>query len=198
MALTLVTAPTVEPLSIDEVKMHLKVDHNDEDGLIAIYTRAAREFTESFLGRALVRQTWLLTIDEFPLAEIRIPLPPLLSVDSVKYDDSAGNEQIVSSLDYYVDKKSEPGWVVPVDVWPTPLDAVNAVRIQFTAGYSPTADSPDDLASNVPFNIKAGMLLIIGNLYENREDNVAGTIINKMPNGAEYLLRRHKFDLSMA
>jgi len=200
MALTLITPPAVEPLTLEEVKLHLRVDASDEDNLINIYIRAAREFTEAFLGRALVTQTWKLTIDEFPIGEIKIPKPPLQSVSNVKYFDSAGLEQTLATSEYYVDAASEPGWVVPVtnSVWPTPLDAINAVSVEFVAGYSPTADSPSNLASNVPFNIKAGMLLIIGNLYENREDNVVGVISTRLPNGAEYLLRRHKFDLSLA
>lgn len=201
MALTLITEPEVEPLTLEETKAHLRVLHTDEDNLIAIYIRAAREYVDGpngFLGRALITQTWRLTIDEFPLEEIKIPLPPLQSVVDVKYDDTAGVEQAVATTDYYVDAASEPGWIVPVGSWPTPLDAINAVRVTFKAGYSATTDSPPDLAGNVPFNIKAAMLLIIGNLYENREDNVVGTIVNKLPNGAEMLLRRHKFDLSMA
>lgn len=198
MAITIVTAPTVEPLTLAEVKDHLRVEHSDEDSLIAIYIRAAREFAESFLGRALVTQTWKLTLDEFPAAEIKIPLPPLQSVDTVKYYDGSGVLQTVASTDYYVDAASEPGWVVPVTVWPSTLDAINAVEIQFIAGYLPGTDSPIDLAANIPFNIKAGLLLMIGNLYENREENVINAIAYKIPTGADMLFRRHKFDLSMA
>lgn len=200
MALKLITAPLAEPLTLAEVKQHLRVDHTEEDGLIAIYIRAAREHAERFLGRALVSQTWDLYLDAFPVNEIRIPLPPLRSVESIRYDDTAGEEQTVSTLEYYVDTANEPGWVVPdsTTTWPTTIDAVNAVRIRFVAGYAPTADSPEDLASNVPWGIKAAMLLIIGNLYENRENNVVGVITNKLPHGAEWLLRPYRIELSMA
>jgi uncharacterized phiE125 gp8 family phage protein len=199
--LTLVTAPQVRPITLTEAKKHLRVDHTEEDDLIDTYIRAATDFCDGFhgfLGRALVTQTWRLTIDEFPTAEIKIPLPPLQSVSSIKYDDGAGVEQTIDPTEYYVDAASEPGWVTPNTSWPTPLDALNAVRIEFVAGYAPTTDSPPDLVANIPYNIKAGIKLILGNLYENREDNVVGTVVNRVPNGAEYLLRRHKFDLSMA
>lgn len=202
MALTRVTAPTVTPLTLAEVKKHLRVSSTDQDDLITIYLKAATDYVDGewgFLGRCIVTQTWRLTIDEFPDGEIKLPLPPLQSVTSVKYDDSAGVEQTVSSSDYYVDSASEPGWVVPVAnvSWPTTLDAVNAVRIEYVAGYPADSSSPPDLTANIPFNIKAGLLLLIANMFEHREENIADTI-NKLPFGADILLRRHKIDKSMA
>jgi uncharacterized phiE125 gp8 family phage protein len=200
MALTLITPPAVEPISLSEAKAHLRVSHTNDDTLIAMYIRAVREYLEGpygFLGRALVTQTWRLTLDEFPLNEIKIPLPPLRSISSIAYDDTAGNEQIIDSDDYYVDSASEPGWVVPVSAWPTPIESINTVRIDFVAGYPPGTGSPVDLAENIPFNIKAGMLLMIGNLMEHREENIADTI-NALPFGGDILVRRHKFDKSMA
>jgi len=200
MAIKRIIDPAAEPLTLEEVKLHLRVDDDDEDNNISLYIRAAREFTESFLGRALVTQTWMLTLDEFPDEEIKIPLPPLQSITQIAYDDTSGIERIIDPADYFVDNQSEPGWVVPAGTltWPTTIDAINSVRVKFVAGYAPSTDSPPDLTTNIPYNIKAAMLLIIGNLFENREDNVVGTIANRIPNGAEYLLRRHKFDLSMA
>ena len=203
MGLTLLSAPLGEPLTLTEVKSHLRVDHTADDALIAIYLRAAREYIDGpggFLGRALVRQSWRLSLDGFPTDEIRIPLPPLSSVDAIRYDDTSGDEQLVNSQNFWVDKASEPGWIVRVDGvdWPTTLDGVNTVRVDFTAGYAPGTNSPIDYGENIPFNIKAAMLLMIGNMYENREDNVVGVISTRLSNGAEYLLRRHKIDLSMA
>ncbi len=202
MSLRLITAPAVEPLTLAEVKAHLRVDHTDDDNTIALYIKAARQYLEgpySFLGRALVTQTWELVLDEFGTDEIKIPLPPLQSIVDIRYDDTAGNEQVVSTADYYVDTVNEPGWVVPVTTgWPTPVDAVNSVRIRFIAGYSPTTDSPPDLAGNVPWDIKAGMLLHIGSMYSHRETVVVGQTVAQLPWGAENLLRPHRIQMGMA
>jgi uncharacterized phiE125 gp8 family phage protein len=202
MALKLITAPTVEPISLTEAKEHLRISHSDEDNIISLYIRAARQYVEGpygYLGRALVTQTWDLILDEFPDNEIKIPLPPLQAVSSVNYFDATGTELTVSTDDYYVDTASDPGWIVPVDSWPTGvLDAVNSVRIRFVAGYPVTADSPPSLTGNIPFNIRAGMLLLIGNLFENREENVAGVVVNKLPFGAQMLFRSHRVLLGMA
>ena len=194
MALTRLVAPTGPPITLAEVKQHLRVSTSDQDALITIYLNAAVDYIDGewgFLGRALMPQTWRLTLDEFPDGEIKIPLPPLQSVTSVKYDDGDGVEQTVSSTDYFVDTASEQGWVVPVAgvPWPTTLEAVNAVRIEYIAGYASDAA--------VPFNIKAGILLLVANMFEHREENIAETI-NTLPFGADILLRRHKIDKSMA
>ena len=208
-ALQLITAPVAEPLTLAEVKAHLRVDHNDEDDLILIYMLAAREWMEGpsgYLGRALAEQTWELTIDGFPSdnSEIKIPLPPLRNIESVKYDDSAGVEQTLDPTLYFVDTANEPGWLVTLDgvPWPTTMAGVNTVRIRFLAGYQSTAnsppDSPSDIAANIPFPIRAAMLLIIGTLYENREQIVVGTIAAKLPFAAETLLQGYRVQLGMA
>jgi uncharacterized phiE125 gp8 family phage protein len=199
MALKLITAPAVNPISLVEAKAHLRVDHSQEDTLIELFVKAATQNAEAFLGRALVTQTWELVLDSFPTEEVKIPLPPLQSVVSIKYDDSAGDEQTLATDQYVVDTASEPGWVVPLTAgWPSTIDAINAVRIQFVAGYPPTSDSPPDLTANILFSIKAAILLNLGSLYANRETVVIGQTTAHLPWGAEQLLRPHRVLLGMA
>jgi uncharacterized phiE125 gp8 family phage protein len=194
MALRMITAPAVQPLTLEEVKQHLRVDYTDSDSIISAYIEAAASYVEgehSFTGRALVTQTWELVIDHFPVHEIKIPLPPLQSIDSIKYDDTAGDEQTLATTQYYVDDVSEPAWVVPiVGGWPTAvLDAINSVRIRFTAGYPATTDSPPDLRGNIPSAIKQAMLLHIGSFHEHREEQIVGLTTMQLPFAAENLLR---------
>jgi uncharacterized phiE125 gp8 family phage protein len=142
-----------------------------------------------------------LVVDEFPTAEILIPLPPLQSVTSIKYDDGAGVEQTLATDQYEVDTVSQPGWVVPITTgWPTSIfEGINAVRIRFVAGYNPSSNSPDDLVVNIPGSLKAAMYLYIGQLYDQREDIVVGTIVNKLPSGnVDFLLRNFRVALGMA
>lgn len=202
MALRQITAPAVDPITLVEAKAHLRVNVSDDDSLIGIFIKAATQNVEGpdgFLGRALVTQTWELVIDEFPDSEIKIPLPPLQEIVSIKYDDASGNEQTLAADQYYVDTASQPGWVVPITAgWPSTIDAINAVRIRFTCGYAPTADSPPDLVANVPYSIKAGILLTVGTLYANRETVVIGVTAVQLPWGVEQLLRPHRVQLGMA
>lgn len=197
MSIRLITPPPVLPLTLDEAKLHLRVDNTEEDSLITGYIAAATAFADGeygFLGRALVTQTWELVLDAFPVHEIKVPLPPLQSVDAIKYDDPQGNEQVVATTAYWVDSASEPAWIVPATAgWPTAvLDAVNAVRVRFTAGFDPSTDSPPDLRANIPQSIKQALLLQVGQFYAQREDISIGLMANKLSFGAEQLLRPYR------
>jgi uncharacterized phiE125 gp8 family phage protein len=201
MAIKLITPPAAAPLTLTETKAHLRVDHNEDDLLIDGLLKASTDYCQQFTARAFVSQTWELVLDEFPVNEVLIPMPPLQSVTSVKYDDANGFEQTVSVLEYTVDDVSEPGWVVPsTSGWPSSIfQGINAVRIRFVAGYDPGTNSPVDLAANVPQAIKAAILLHVGQLYAQREDIVVGTVVNRVPTGGiEHLLRQYRVALGMA
>lgn len=195
MALRLIDAAADGAVSLTEAKAHLRVDHSDEDTYIGLLVSAAVDNAQTFLGMTLGLQTWELVIDAFPTAEIQIPLPPLREIVSVKYDDGDGVEQTMDPADYFVDTVSQPGWLSAINnSWPTIIDAPNSVRIRFIAGYS-IGDSP---AVDVPYAIKAGILLLIGTLYAHREHVVVGHITQPMPWGVEALLRPYRVLLGMA
>jgi uncharacterized phiE125 gp8 family phage protein len=172
MALTLITPPSVEPISLDELKAHCRVSSSAEDSLMAIYIGAAREAAEGELGRALIDQTWRLTLDRFggedasgcAIEEIRIPKPNVRTISSVTYIDTNGDEQTLANDRYALDSAVLPGWLYPADGadWPDTDDVLNAVTITFVAGFGATAAS-------VPAPIRAWILLTAAFLYGNRE-----------------------------
>lgn len=200
MALKLITAPEENPVSLIEAKAHLREIDDDNDTLIGTMVSAATKYAEKFLGRALIDQTWELNLDEFPTDEdelaIKIPLPPLIEVESIKYDDASGVEQTLSDTLYLVDNISQPGWVVPVSSWPAANDALNSVRIRFRAGYLNQSVSPAE--ENVPENLKAAILLHVGAMFAHREEVVVGQAANLLPFGARAMLELDRIDLSMA
>jgi uncharacterized phiE125 gp8 family phage protein len=166
MGLVLITPPAEEPVSLAEAKLHLRVDVSDDDALINGLIQAARERAEDILRRALITQTWELTLDQFPSGdEIELPFPPLQSVASIKYTNSNGDESVFSSDDYIVDTAEEPGKVVLAygSTWPSvTLYPTGAVAVRYVAGYGEAAD--------VPQTFKQAMLLMAGEWYENREN----------------------------
>jgi hypothetical protein len=107
-------------------------------------------------------------------------------------------EQEFPSSSYTVDSSSYPARIALKSSasWPTISDAFNAVRIRFRAGYLDQTVSP--AVPNVPGSIKAAILLCVGSLYENRENEVVGTVVNRLPWAAEQLLRPHRVYLSLA
>ena len=167
MALKLITAATGLAVTLIEAKAHLRVDGANEDTLITALIGAATQAAEQLTGRALMAQTWEVTLDAFPSA-VSLTRVPVQSITSLTYADSAGTATVLSNTLYALDNADDFGWayVVPVyaGVWPATRGEINAVRVRYVAGY---AD-----AASVPESIKAWIKLQVGAMYENRESEV--------------------------
>lgn len=184
MGLTLLTPPETEPMSVDEAKLHLREPASSQDSLILSLIIAARDYAERFTRCAFAKQTWRLSFDAFPCnGVIRLPMPPLIAVKSVKYDDLSGAEQTLDPSQYLVDLGSLPGKIDRpyMVIWPLTRCQANAVRIEFDCGYG---DSP----AAIPEGLKAAMKLLIGSWYENREAVNVGNIVTQIPMAVESLL----------
>ena len=180
------TPPAVEPLTLAEAKLHVRVDSAGEDTLIESYITAARQMAEAYTGRQLITATSTLESDDFPGAfgDINLPRTPLGSVSSVAYVDGAGSTQTLSTDIYEVLDDDVKASVVlkPGKVWPeVQSEKRNAVTITFTAGYGAAA-------SDVPGSVRSALLLIVANLYENRESVITGTNATTLPMGVTALL----------
>ena len=182
MELDQVTPPAVEPLTLAETKLHLRVEFIKDDGLINGLIAAARQGFEGETGRQLITSTYTGFLDRFPrhsLERIHIAQPPLVSVTSVKYLDSSGVQQTWSNTLYTVKAFSGPKAVRGVlfpnfdQTYPITRSIPNAVEILFVAGYG--------VAAAVPNDIKQSLLAVIGTLYENRETVVVGAGVSRVP-----------------
>lgn len=188
MGLTLITAPTIPAIGLEESKEFIRVDHTTDDADIDRLAKSAETWIENYTGRALLTQTWELGLDAFPFGNvIRMPKPRLLSIVTVKYDDTDGVETTLASSKYQADLNPQGiGRLAPSfnNAWPTTRLQFNAVRIRFTAGYGAgVADIPEDL--------KTAILRIMSETYERRENNIVGTIISEVPLSAIDMARQH-------
>jgi uncharacterized phiE125 gp8 family phage protein len=201
--LKVIAAPTEEPISIEQARLHLRLDVNDDspptnpdDSLLEAQIPAAREWCEGWAERAFAAQTLELALDAFPSGAIALPRSPVISVESVKYLDTAGDEQTLPAEEYALDNYAEPALLAPAygATWPAARTAINSVRVRYLAGFT-TGDSPDE--APLPFAVRAAMLLVLGHLYENRE-NSAQVKLEDIPLGARALLLPYRLRLSMA
>lgn len=161
-----ITAPAIEPVTVEEARLALRQDIHDDDTLVAGLISAARSYAENVLRRALITQTWELVLDDWPSGNtIALPRPPLQSVTSLKYTDEDAVEHTLASASYTVDTDSVPGRLVLKDdyAWPTDdLREAAAIRVRYVAGYGTEA-------TDVPEMIRLAMRIFVGQLYENRE-----------------------------
>jgi len=190
MGLNLQDDPDKEPVSLEEAKGHLRVHHGNDDVMIKDQIVAARELIEDLTSRAIITQTWQWFRDDFPEDVFDVPKPPLQSVDHIKYTDQDGTTTTVSASKYIVDTDNVPARIAlkTDENWPNVsagLQRINAVEIQFIAGYG---DKPDD----VPAKVKKAMKLIIGHLYENRQWVVTNEFPSEIMNSVKSLIASEK------
>ena len=147
MTMEQVGAPAALAVSLEEAKQSLRIDEDDTalDMLIEIWIRGVTAEAEHSTGCVFMNRPMRVTLDSFSAA-VRLAAPTF-SVESVKYNDTAGVQQVLDPQDYYVDKVSRPGYVVPAanKAWPSTA-AINAVVVDFTAGFGATAASTPDCA----------------------------------------------------
>lgn len=153
----------VEPVTLVEAKAHLRVFHSSDDALISGQIAAARQYAENFTGRALVIASWRQTLDWF-CTPIRPALWPVSEIDAITYLDSDGVRQALDASAYAFD--GDRNTIRPTGSWPTGSE----VNVDFST-------NPQD----VPAAIKAAMLLVMADLYENAEAHITGTIVAANP-----------------
>lgn len=163
MTLRLITAPSTYPVTLAEAKLHCRIDASDEDTLVTALITAATEMAEQKTGRALMTQTWELTLDAFPTS-IELTRVPVASVTSVKYYDASNVQQTLSDTLYAL-AQDDFGFArispVPGAEWPTTYERDDAVEVVYAAGYVN--------AAAVPESIKQWIKLMISTMYDNRE-----------------------------
>lgn len=172
-ALKTYAAPTVEPLTVDQVMEHLRLD--EYETMLPLLIASARVSAEAATSLALMTQTLDLYLDAFPAAEIILPRSPLQSVTSITYTDTDGATQTLAASEYQVDTASAPPRIVPAygKSWPSTRQQINAVKVRFVCGHTD--------AASVPADVKAWMLLSIGTAYEHRESIATGEDFVEMP-----------------
>lgn len=152
-------------MTLAEAKVHLRVDHDDENTSIeSDIIPAARRWAENETRRAFINRTQRLSLDEFP-EEIRLPDGKVQSVTSITYVDGDGNTQTLASSVYTLDSDSEPARLVLAynQMWPQIRSVPNAVKVLYVAGYGADADS-------VPAGIKRAILQHCLHQYKREAD----------------------------
>lgn len=128
-------------VSADVAREALRRDDDSLDLSIGIAVNALVAEAEQITRCAFVNRGMRVTLDRFPDA-IRLA-SPTYSVESVQFLDTNGQVQTLDPVDYYVDKVTKPGYIVPAagKRWPSTFGRVNAVTVNFTAGYGPTDET---------------------------------------------------------
>lgn len=187
MGLKLLSGPGAEPVSIDEVKAHLRIDGNSEDALMSSLVLTSRLHIEAALGLALMTQQWQLVLDSWPAAgSVKLAIAPVQSITEVRIADKSGATTSVAASSYALEATGRPARIVPVEgAWPTPGRKTGGIQIDFVAGFGAAAQ-------DVPAPIRQALLLLIAHWYEHRDPIEIGAPATAVPHAVSRLLHPYQ------
>lgn len=141
------SGPTAEPITLDELKLRLRVTSCDFDAELLDMLKAARQQVEADTYRRLITQTVVMYQEDFTslLGPVEIRLAPVQSITHVKYYDRDDVLQTFAAADYYANLTSTPPEIRLKEAkqWPnTSLYRPNKVEVTMVAGYGAAASVP--------------------------------------------------------
>ena len=191
-----ITAPSSEPISLEKARLHLRLDtsgspaSHPDDSLVTSLISAVRENAEEYTGQKIAYGTYEMRADNFKDLEISLQAWPITSIVSVSYVDSSNTTQTLTGSDYELDTFTRPARLKPTgDFFPE----AKLVTVRFMAGFT-DGQSPNPYP--LPKAIESAMLLMLGNLYDNRE-SVSNNQSYERPMSATYLLNPYRIKLGL-
>lgn len=181
MSSILLIAPAIEPVTLDEARAFLRVEHHDDDDLIAALIAGARIQVETQTGRALMTQSWRISADAWPPdGRLSVRPAPLQTLSAVRVYDEDGTARMVDGQAFVLDLAGSALAFAP---WALPVPGRRAAGIEFdvVCGYGTAA-------TDVPEPLRQTIRLLAAHWYENR--GLAGPA--PMPASAAALLAPYR------
>jgi uncharacterized phiE125 gp8 family phage protein len=184
MSAILLTPPAAEPWTVAEAKDFLRVEHSEDDTIVAALVAAARSHVEALTRRVLLTQVWRFVLDAWPSDGRFIPrMAPLREVTAARVYDAAGHAGAVDAGSFVVDAAANviatPCWSLAV-----PGRGVAGIELDVQLGYGAAGD--------VPENLRHAVRMLATHWYENRGLAAFGASVAVLPAGTGALLAPYR------
>jgi uncharacterized phiE125 gp8 family phage protein len=190
-SVSVTTAPSVEPVTAAEVKLFSKIDFSDDDTLLTIQIKSARQMVEKYLNKTLIDTTLKAYYTNYN-QRVWLPYGPHQSVTSVTRKRRNESTTLTVNTDYYLLGDT----VKYLDLEPTGI--INPpglsrdeqalgwdLEVVFVAGYGAAS-------TDIPQPIKEAILKTIETNYDMRGNLVVGLISSELPNTAKALINSYR------
>lgn len=162
MSMQLITEPVLEPVTLDDAKLFLRLDTADDDPVVITMAVASRRLVEQATRNCLLQQTWRFGFDGWPVCgQVRLPLAPLMSLTAVTVLDATGVRQPQALSNFSINGSGGASTIQVNGKPPIPAASTGGIQIDAMLGYGTSA-----LA--VPQPLRMAVLLILNRLYEMR------------------------------
>ena len=168
-------------VSLDDAKEHLRVLHNDDDTYITSLIYASQLTAEYYSNIDFTSDNWLFTCDTWEQT-LSIPYQKVFKITSLKYyDDNGALQGLTANTDFYSDAGSLPARITLTDgtTYPSLRNGTGNILIHFQT---------DILDYRMDAHAKQAVMIMIADMYENRQSVVVGRIASSIPKTSQYLL----------
>jgi len=200
-----ITQPVVEPVTLRQLKQHLRIEHDAEDEYLLALIGAGRQYAEQRCDRCFIDTRLEMQTDTFPAAiELPLPMPPFSPTAGrqtieVSYLNVALNRLTMVECEpstgsnpgkFLAQRDASPAVLTPAvnGYWPVTGPVRSAVTIRWWAGYGPDA-------TTTPKGVVHAIMMLAAHWFNNREAvTVAGGITaTTVPMGVDELLSIHSW-----
>ncbi len=184
MSAILLTPPSAEPWTVAEAKDFLRIEHDDDDTIVAALVAAARGHVEALTRRALLTQGWRFVLDAWPSDGRYAPrMAPLRELAAARVYDAAGHAGAVDTATFVLDAAANV-IAAPCLSLPVPGRAAAGIELDVQLGYGAAVDVPDAL--------RHAVRMLVAHWYENRGLAALGASVAVLPAGAGALLAPYR------
>lgn len=181
MTVALTTPPTTEPLTIEEIKYHLRIDHDHEDALLQETLKASRRYVEFASGRKLITQGWRQYETKFPENyQLQLRVAPVRQLVAITAFDGDGEPSVVAADMAELVRGSEPACLRFSSQF-QPALAECGLEVDLIVGMG-------DLGVEVDEALKRAILLLVAHWYEFRGSVAPSQQPVSLPAGFEALM----------
>ncbi|NVN87012.1 MAG: phage head-tail connector protein [Rhodopseudomonas sp.] len=185
MSAMLLAGPSAEPWTIAELKSYLRVEHDDDDAVIAALLAAARNQIEALTRRALLLQSWRLVRDAWPAdGRIRCRIGPLRTLSAARVFDAAGNPHAIA-VDGFVVDAADNAIAAPCWSLPQPGRSVAGIELDLELGYGA-------LPTEVPALLRHAVRALVAHGYENRGLAAIGSSVAMLPGSVAAMIASYR------
>ena len=185
MAKALITGPAGLPVTLAQVKQHLRIETDVDDAYLVELAKSATAHVEAETGKSLLQQTWRIYLDRLPHDQIALlPVSPVISVGPVTVYGADSNPAIVTADNYQIDRRSEPARLLFKHALPV-AQAMNGIEIDVVAGFGVAA-------VEVPGQLLRAILVLCAHWYAFRGSASDAALMGSTPRGFDALVAPFK------
>lgn len=185
MSSMLLTPPATEPWSLDEAKGFLRIEHDDDDAVIASLISAARGQIEAETRRCLIAQTWRVVRDGWPDdGRIALRLAPLRGIVAARVFDAAGIAITIDTGRFVIDKTASVIASRPTSL-PQPGRACAGIELDVEIGFGPNA-------ADIPQVLRHAVRSLVAHWYDNRGLIAIGGNVAMLPGSVNAMIASYR------